>query len=108
MRALALLFLFVPISALAGLFGWFVIPKTKIARPGGRFDRTGALLLVPALAALLVAVNQAHAWGLLSPWIAGRLFDATGNFSAAITLAFVASAVSLVLSWRLHGRQAAT
>jgi len=62
-------FLFVPIAALAGLFGWFVIPTTKIARPGGRFDRTGALLLVPALAALLVAVNQAHAWGLLSPWI---------------------------------------
>ena len=48
------------------------------------------------------------AWGtagLLSPWLAGRLFDATGSFDAALVFAFGASALSVGLSWIIHLRQ---
>ena len=48
------------------------------------------------------------AWGLaglLSPWLGGRLFDATSSFDAALAFAFGASALSVVLSWIIHLRQ---
>ena len=56
----------VPIGLAGGIAAWFILPRTDIKQAAARFDWTGALLLVPALGALMVAVNQAHAWGFRS------------------------------------------
>ena len=56
--------------ALAGAgIGWMVIPQTTDLDPGRRFDRRGAMLLMPALTALLLTITESHAWGPTSPAI---------------------------------------
>ncbi|MFX5358890.1 hypothetical protein ABTD15_19415, partial [Acinetobacter baumannii] len=50
---------------------WFVVPETSAAKPGGRFDAPAALLLVPGLGALMLAINQVGAWGLTSAGVLG-------------------------------------
>ena len=59
----------VPAAALGTLIGWLVIPTTKPTQ-AGRFDVVGAVLLAPALAALLLAITQARAWGFTVPMLA--------------------------------------
>jgi len=54
--------------ALAGAgIGWMVIPQTTDLDPDRRFDRRGAMLLMPALTALLLTITESHAWGPTSP-----------------------------------------
>jgi len=56
--------------ALAGAgIGWMVIPQTTDLDPDRRFDRRGAMLLMPALTALLLTITESHAWGPTSPAI---------------------------------------
>ena len=57
----------VPVGLVGAVIGWFVIPPTGKLENAGRFDWTGAVLLLPALAALMAAINNAHAWGFTSP-----------------------------------------
>jgi EmrB/QacA subfamily drug resistance transporter len=59
----------VPAAALGTLLGWLVIPNTKPTETG-RFDMPGAILLAPALAALLLAITQARVWGFGAPMFA--------------------------------------
>lgn len=66
----------VPVGLVGAAIGWMVIPPTQGPRTGGGFDRNGALILVPALAVLMAAINQAQAWGLLSPAFLGALAGA--------------------------------
>lgn len=59
-------------AGLAGLLlGWLVLPRTEGLRPDQRFDWWGALLLAPALTALLLVVNEARQWGVTSPALLG-------------------------------------
>jgi EmrB/QacA subfamily drug resistance transporter len=56
--------------ALAGAgIGWMVIPQTTDLAPDRRFDGRGAMLLIPALTALLLTITESHAWGPTSPAI---------------------------------------
>ncbi len=53
----------VPIAAVGAVAALLVVPKSGPAGEGG-LDGWGALLLIPALAALLLAITQADRWGL--------------------------------------------
>lgn len=82
----------VPVGLLGLVIGWLVLPTTELPaeRPG--FDWRGALFIVPGLASLLLAVNQAGSWGLSSPAI----------------WASVAAAVLLLSGFIWHERRAAS
>jgi EmrB/QacA subfamily drug resistance transporter len=54
----------VPFGLVGAVIGWFVIPQTTTLPSDHRFDWTGALLIVPALTALMTVLN---AWGTTSP-----------------------------------------
>jgi EmrB/QacA subfamily drug resistance transporter len=53
----------VPVGLIGMVAAWIVLPATRITGTPQRLDVPGALLLVPALLALLLAVNQAQDWG---------------------------------------------
>jgi len=57
----------VPAGLLGAVLGWVVLPQTRGLRPHQRFDWGGAVLLGPALTALLLAVNEGRLWGWTSP-----------------------------------------
>ena len=57
----------VPAGLLGAVLGWLVLPQTRGLRPHQRFDWGGAVLLGPALTALLLAVNEGRRWGWTSP-----------------------------------------
>ena len=72
----------VPFGLLSIVLGWFVLPVTARQNPGQTFDWRGALLLAPALALAVLALNQVSAWGLTSPAL-------LGSVGAAIVLIFL-------------------
>ena len=74
----------VPVGLAGALMGWFVLPQTHHLAAGGRFDWKGALLIAPALTALVTMLNQAHAWGPTSP-----AFVACGAAAVVLLIAFV-------------------
>jgi MFS family permease len=51
----------VPFAFAAIILAWLIVPKTVNYSTDRRFDILGALILAPALAALLVAISEAHA-----------------------------------------------
>ena len=60
----------VPFAIVGTALGWLIVPRTKAFAGDRRFDAPGAILLVPALATLLLAISEAQAWGLSIPLIA--------------------------------------
>jgi len=61
----------VPFGLAGVLAGWFILPQTMGLSGDKRFDWRGALLIGPALAVLMMALNEAHAWGPTSPLLIG-------------------------------------
>jgi EmrB/QacA subfamily drug resistance transporter len=61
----------VPFGLFGALVGWFVLPQTGALAGDRRFDWQGALLLAPALFALLLLISEGHIWGAASPAFAG-------------------------------------
>jgi EmrB/QacA subfamily drug resistance transporter len=61
----------VPVGLAGAVLGWFVLPPTKDLPAHSRFDWTGAVLIAPALTALLAVVNEGYAWGATSPAFVG-------------------------------------
>lgn len=61
----------VPVGLAACVIGWLVIPPTEETDDDGAFDWRGAILLGPAVASLMAALNEAHSIGLKSPAILG-------------------------------------
>ncbi|HTU54405.1 MAG TPA: DHA2 family efflux MFS transporter permease subunit [Acetobacteraceae bacterium] len=57
----------VPFGVAAAILGWLALPQTTGLAQDKIFDWRGALLLAPALVALMLALNQASNWGLASP-----------------------------------------
>lgn len=53
----------VPLGLIGAIAGYLVFPRTKDLDPDRRFDWRGALLLTPALIALVAALSEIHAWG---------------------------------------------
>jgi len=59
-------------AGLAGiLLGWFVLPPTKGLPADSRFDWQGAVLIAPALTALIAVINEGYAWGATSAAFVG-------------------------------------
>jgi EmrB/QacA subfamily drug resistance transporter len=61
----------VPVGLAGAVMGWFILPPTKDLPDDARFDWTGALLIAPALTALVAVLNEAYAWGAASPFLLG-------------------------------------
>jgi len=72
----------VPFGLMAVVFGWLVLPVTAQQNRNQTFDWRGGLLLAPALAFAVLALNQVSAWGLTSPAL-------LGSIGAAIVLIFL-------------------
>jgi EmrB/QacA subfamily drug resistance transporter len=56
----------VPFGIAGAILGWFVLPQTRHLQSVGRFDWTGALLIAPALTAVVAVLNEGYAWGVTS------------------------------------------
>jgi EmrB/QacA subfamily drug resistance transporter len=61
----------VPVGLAGAVIGWFVLPQTKDLPDDARFDWKGALLIAPALTALVAVLNEGYAWGATSPLLLG-------------------------------------
>src|SRR6516165_7041319 len=61
----------VPVGLAGTVLGWFVIPPTKELPADSRFDWKGAILIAPALTALIAVLNEGYAWGATSPVFVG-------------------------------------
>ena len=72
----------VPIGLISIVAGWLVLPVTPRQDANPTFDWRGALLLAPALALTVFALNQVSALGLTSPVL-------LGSVGAAIALLFL-------------------
>ena len=59
----------VPFALAGAVIGWMVLPQTTDLGSDRRFDWQGAILLMPALTALLLTITESHAWGPTSPAI---------------------------------------
>ncbi|MBV9654721.1 MAG: MFS transporter [Acetobacteraceae bacterium] len=70
----------VPFAVTAVIAGWLLIPLSRTLTDDWTFDWRGALLLMPALTAILLALTEVHAWG---------------PFSARMLVALAAAAVFL-------------
>src|SRR5262245_12196334 len=57
----------VPVGLAGSIMGWFVLPPTEDLPDTARFDWNGALLLAPALTALVTLLNEGYAWGATVP-----------------------------------------
>jgi len=63
----------VPFGLIGVVMGWLVLPQTRHLAAATRFDWGGALLIAPALTAVMMLLNQGHAWGVRSPLFIGCL-----------------------------------
>jgi EmrB/QacA subfamily drug resistance transporter len=57
----------VPFAILGAALGWLIVPRTTALAKDRRFDIGGAILVVPALAAAMLTITEAQAWGLSAP-----------------------------------------
>jgi EmrB/QacA subfamily drug resistance transporter len=57
----------IPFGLIGAVVGWFVLPQSAAYVGNRQFDWRGVVLLGPALTALVLAIDQGHAWGALSP-----------------------------------------
>jgi EmrB/QacA subfamily drug resistance transporter len=68
----------VPIGMFGSVVAWLVLPQTSRTGDRADFDWGGAALLVPALTALVLALNQGGAWGITSPELIGCVVVGVG------------------------------
>jgi EmrB/QacA subfamily drug resistance transporter len=66
----------IPFGLVAVVLGWLALPRTADIDRNARFDWRGALLIGPAIALLMLALNQLAAWGPLAPATLGCLVGA--------------------------------
>lgn len=63
----------VPVGLTGAVLGWLVLPRTSLSPMTGGFDWRGAMLIAPAMVAVMAVLNQLHAWGPTSPALIGCL-----------------------------------
>ena len=63
----------VPFALAAAVLSWLVVPKTTDFSTDTRFDWRGAVVLMPALTAILMMISEASDWGPTSPLTLGAL-----------------------------------
>jgi MFS family permease len=76
----------VPFGLVGTVVGWFVLPPTRDLPDDDRFDWRGALLIAPALTALVAMLNEGYAWGATSP-----VFLGCGVLAVVLLMLFVRS-----------------
>lgn len=59
----AVFYINVPVDLTAVILSILYIPKDTILESGEFFDLLGAVTFMPGLTALLLGLNQGHAWG---------------------------------------------
>ncbi len=69
----AVFYINLPVGLLALLLSLYFIPLDPGAERAERFDLAGAITFMAGLVALLLGLNQGHAWGWSSPAILGLL-----------------------------------
>jgi EmrB/QacA subfamily drug resistance transporter len=69
----AVFYINIPVGLLALLLSLHFIPRDAAAEQTERFDVAGAITFMAGLVALLLGLNQGHAWGWTSPAILGLL-----------------------------------
>lgn len=94
----------VPMGLAGVIVGWLILPQTKKLPATGRFDWHGALLIAPALTAVVAALNEGHAWGFTSPALIGCV--AFGIVFLALFGRAERRAVTPLLDLHLLGRRA--
>ena len=57
----------VPVGLIGAAMGWMVIPQSRKSADSEKFDWHGALLIAPALTAVVAVLNEGYAWGPTSP-----------------------------------------
>ncbi len=67
----AVFYINVPVGALALALSWAFIPNDRQTPANEFFDLPGAATFTVGLSALLLALNQGHAWGWISPAVIG-------------------------------------
>jgi EmrB/QacA subfamily drug resistance transporter len=82
----AVFYINAPVGALAIALAVRVIADDRPARQEERFDVGGALLFTVGLVALLVALNQGHAWGWRSAPTLGLLLAALAGLAAFVAV----------------------
>ncbi len=61
----------VPFAAAGAALGWMLVPLSTRLSQDTSLDWVGALLLVPALTTLMLAISEVNAWGALSLGVLG-------------------------------------
>jgi EmrB/QacA subfamily drug resistance transporter len=61
----------VPFAVSGAMIGWLLVPVSTRLSSDTSVDWLGALLLVPALTALMLAISKLNAWGALSRGVLG-------------------------------------
>jgi EmrB/QacA subfamily drug resistance transporter len=61
----------VPVGLVGTVMGWLVLPQTRDLPEDARFDWKGAVLIAPALTAVMAVLNEGYAWGATSPLLLG-------------------------------------
>jgi len=77
-------FLNLPVGLMGTILGLLILPQTRREAVTARFDWVGAILLAPALTALMTALNEAARWGLASPALIACLLLALGCLAGFI------------------------
>ena len=72
----------VPVGLAGTALGWFVLAPTRGQPDDTSFDWKGALLVAPALTAVVAVLNEGYAWGATSPLLIG--FAATAVVLVAL------------------------
>lgn len=93
----------VPVGIAGTVLGWFLLPPTKDLPQEGRFDWKGALLIAPALTALVAMLNEGYAWGLTSPVILLTLFVRCERSAEAPLIDFMLFRARAFLSGNIAG-----
>jgi EmrB/QacA subfamily drug resistance transporter len=74
----------VPVAVAGATIGWLLVPVSTQLSSDTSVDWVGALLLVPALTALMLAISKLNAWGALSLGVIGCAAAATLFLAAFI------------------------
>jgi len=93
----AVFYINVPVGLLALYLGTRMIPNGKGSESRERFDIAGASVFFAALVALLLGLNQGHAWGWGSAATIGLLSGAALLFAAFVRVETVSGAPMLDL-----------
>src|SRR4029077_14002853 len=94
----------VPVGLAGTVRGWFVLPLTKDLPDDARFDWKGAVLIAPALTALMAVLNEGYAWGATSPLLLGSALLAV--ILRSLCFRFERRADAPLIDLRLFGQRA--